>query len=167
MKSGQNPDNSYTDERIFVILHDIRSAHNVGSIFRTADAALVAKIYLTGVTPTPVDRFGRKRSDLAKVALGAEELVPWEFAEDTLTLIERLKEQGVQVLGVEQTSGAVSYRECRPQYPLAFVFGNEVDGIPEDVVRACDASMAIPMLGKKESLNVAVTAGIILFHFGT
>jgi 23S rRNA (guanosine2251-2'-O)-methyltransferase len=152
------------DEKLMV-LHDIRSIHNVGSIFRTADAAGVTKIYLTGVTPTPVDRFGRIRKDMAKVALGAEHSVPWGYKKDVALLIEQLKGEGMQIVAVEQDAKAVNYREFAPTYPVTFVFGNEVEGVPADILRTCDAVVEIPMRGSKESLNVSVAAGIILFHF--
>ena len=148
-----------------VILHNIRSAHNVGSIFRTADAAGVSKIYLAGVTPTPIDRFGRTRKDIGKVALGAEQSMYWEHVSDTVPLLQRLKGEGVQIVAVEQAPSAISYREFEPRCPTGFVFGNEVEGISEEIVRHSDAVVAIPMRGSKESLNVSVAAGIILFHF--
>jgi 23S rRNA (guanosine2251-2'-O)-methyltransferase len=165
MKRGQNPEYLGTKRPTRVILSDIRSVHNVGSIFRTADAAGVKKIYLTGLTPTPVDRFGRKRKDFAKVSLGAEEFVSWEYVDDTPLLLERLKCEGAQLVAVEQDASAIDYRRFKPQYPVAFIFGNEVDGLSEDVIRACDAVIEIPMRGTKESLNVSVVAGIILFNF--
>ncbi len=146
-----------------LILYNIRSAHNVGSIFRTADAAGVSKIYLCGLTPTPVDRFGRTRDDIEKVALGAEKSVAWEYVPDILPLVALLKGEGVHVIAVEQASAAVSYRQFRASRSSAFVLGNEVEGIPKEILDLADAIVEIPMLGKKESLNVAVTAGIILF----
>ena len=151
-------------EPVSLILHDIRSSENVGSMFRTADAAGVSKIYLTGYTPAPLDRFGRKNAKLTKAALGAEEFVPWEKHEDIFSLIEELKMNGVRVVAVEQDPAAVLYMELRRGGQTAFILGNEVDGVPPDVLRAADAIVEIPMQGKKESLNVAVAAGIILFR---
>jgi tRNA G18 (ribose-2'-O)-methylase SpoU len=150
---------------VTVILDNIRSVHNVGSIFRTCDAAGVEKLYLCGTTPTPVDRFGRTRADLAKVALGSEKIVAWEYAQDITSTITRLKEEGIGVIAVEQTDDAVDYRTLTLSGHAAFVFGNEVDGVSHDALSLCDAAVAIPMHGTKESLNVSVAAGIILFSF--
>ncbi|MDE2079194.1 MAG: TrmH family RNA methyltransferase [Patescibacteria group bacterium] len=150
-------------EPVSLILHDIRSSENVGSMFRTADAAGVSKIYLTGYTPAPLDRFGRKNAKLAKAALGAEEFVPWEKRNDIFTLISELKTQNVRIVAVEQDSAAVPYMELRRGGSTAFILGNEVDGVPRAVLDVADAIVEIPMHGKKESLNVAVAAGIILF----
>lgn len=151
---------------IIVLLHNIRSAHNVGSIFRTADAAGASKIVLAGYTPEPIDRFGRKRSDIAKAALGAEETLLWEYREDAKEAIEALKEEGVVVAAVEQDRRAVDYREyvrSSKDGSICFVFGNEVEGLPEEILSACDVIIEIPMHGTKESLNVSVAAGIVLF----
>ncbi|MBI2048988.1 MAG: RNA methyltransferase [Parcubacteria group bacterium] len=150
--------------RVYVILHNIRSVLNVGSIFRTADAAEVAKIYLTGFTPAPIDRFGRKRKDFEKSALGAEKTVVWEQREDFFPLLNELKMKGFLVIGIEQAPEAKDYKEIRAESPLAFVFGNEVTGLPPEVLSVCDEIAEIPMRGKKESLNVSVAAGIALFR---
>lgn len=164
--------------RIAVLLHNVRSAHNVGSIFRTADAAGVAKIYLGGYTPTPRDRFGRIRKDVAKVALGAEKTIPWESLASSRTLISRLKREGWVIAGVEQDAKAIEYKNFRPRGKILFVFGNEVSGISRPLRDLCDLLIEIPMHGAvvrqahhprhtrrgKESLNVSVAAGIILFH---
>ena len=149
--------------KISVILHDIRSSENVGSIFRTADAAGVSRIYLTGYTPAPEDRFKRKNTKLSKAALGAEETVPWEHA-DILELISRLKKEGITVVAVEQAPRAHPYTDAPAGGAIAFILGNEVDGVPQDILDACDEIVEIPMHGKKESLNVSVAAGIILFN---
>lgn len=146
-----------------VVLHNVRSAHNVGSIFRTADAAGISHIYLTGYTPLPVDRFKRPNKDIAKTALGAEQFLAWEHAEVPVPLLRRLKKDGWRIIGVEQDSGAVNYRDFVVGDKTAFVFGNEVRGLSKQLRDACDALVEIPMRGKKESLNVAVSAGIILF----
>lgn len=147
----------------FVILDNIRSVHNVGSIFRTCDAAGVAKLYLCGTTPTPTDRFGRTRKDLAKVALGAETSVLWEYFADTNDVLKKLKEDGVRLVAVEQTEDAKDYRNVSFKEPVVFVFGNEVDGISKSTLALCDDVVEIPMRGTKESLNVSVAAGVILF----
>lgn len=148
--------------KIYVILHDIRSVHNVGSTFRTADAAGVEKIYLTGYTPTPIDRFGRKRNDVVKVALGAEDIVPWEGNENIEEIIKKLKSENINIVGVEQHEKSINYKEVADG-DTAFIFGNEVDGVPEDVLNLCDQVAEIPMKGEKESLNISVAVGVILF----
>lgn len=148
----------------FLILHNIRSVHNVGSIFRTAEAAGVSKIYLTGYTPSPVDRFGRRRKDIAKVALGAEEIVLYEQTASPSKLIKRLKEEKVSVICVEQTKEAVDYKKLSFKYPVAFLFGNEVSGVSKKLMSHCDSVSHIPMHGTKESLNVSVAVGVFLFH---
>ena len=146
-----------------VLLHNIRSAHNVGAIFRTADAAGVKKIYLSGYTPTPVDRFGRAHKEIGKTALGGELSVVWEYAKSPAKLIARLKKDGWRVVGVEQDARAVDYRSFTTKGPTLFILGNEVLGISKGLRDRCDALIEIPMHGKKESLNVSVAAGIILF----
>lgn len=150
--------------KTFVILDNIRSVYNVGSVFRTADGAGVSKIYLCGVTPTPTDRFGRARKDLAKVALGAEETVPWEHVPTTLAAIEKCKQDGVRVVAVEQDSRAKDFASFSAEGDTAFVFGEETKGLSKEILDACDDVIEIPMHGKKESLNVATAAGIILFN---
>lgn len=149
---------------ISVILHDIRSSENVGSIFRTSDAAGISKIYLTGYTPAPVDRFKRKNAKLSKASLGAEEYVAWESVSDIQALIQKLKTEGVTVVAVEQDEKSIPYTDWKSPKPTAFIFGNEVDGVPQDVLGSCDAILEIPMHGKKESLNVSVSAGVVLFN---
>ncbi len=146
-----------------VLLHNVRSAHNVGSIFRTSDAAGVSKLYLSGYTPLPVDRFGRVQKDIAKTALGAEKFLPWEYQKSPLKIISKLQDEGWQVIGVEQAPNSVDYRKFKPKKPTLFIFGNEVKGIQKSILNECGVVVEIPMHGKKESLNVAVTAGIILF----
>lgn len=150
-------------QEVAVLLHDIRSAHNVGSIFRTADAAGVKRVFLTGYTPLPVDRFGRAQKDIAKTALGAERSVPWEHHVEPLGLIAALKKDGWFIAGVEQDSRSDDYRSFSADMPTVFIFGNEVDGVPREILDACDVLLEIPMHGEKESLNVSVTAGVILF----
>lgn len=147
-----------------LILHDIRSAHNVGSMFRTADAAGVSRVYLSGVTPAPIDRFGRPRSDIAKTALGAQQTIAWERHNSTISLMQGLRAQGTALVALEQTPGAIDYRQYEPIESTALLIGSEVDGLPQDVLAHCDAVIEIPMRGKKESLNAAVAAGIALFR---
>lgn len=146
-----------------VILHNIRSAHNVGSIFRTSDAAGIAKLYLIGHTPTPIDRFGRPQKEIAKTSLGASEFIPWEHHETIESLIKELQKEGVYVVAVEQHADAVDYKTLHTDKPIAYIFGNEVDGVPPDICARCDAVIEIKMAGKKESLNVSVSAGVVLF----
>ena len=150
-------------KEVAVLLHNIRSAHNVGSIFRTADAAGVGRIYLSGYTPRPVDRFGRPQKDIGKTALGADQFVPWEYHKTPAKLIARLKKEEWQVVGVEQDARAVDYRSFKSNRQTLFIFGNEVRGISADLRKRCDALVEIPMRGEKESLNVSVTAGVIFF----
>lgn len=135
----------------------------MGAIFRTADAAGVSRLCLSGYTPTPTDRFGRVQKDIAKAALGAEEFVPWEYEKNPMRLIARLKREGWHIVGVEQDARARDYRAYKPRANTLFIFGNEVRGLSPALRAACDALVEIPMRGKKESLNVSVAAGIILF----
>lgn len=150
-------------KEVAVLLHNVRSAHNVGSIFRTAEGAGVAKIYLAGLTPAPTDRFGRAQKEIAKTALGAEESVSWEHARSPRTIIRQLQGKGWTIVGVEQDARAVDYRRFRAKGKTLLVFGNEVRGIPRPLCALCDKLIEIPMHGTKESLNVAVAAGIVLF----
>ncbi|HEC32885.1 MAG TPA: TrmH family RNA methyltransferase [Candidatus Kaiserbacteria bacterium] len=149
---------------IKVILHNIRSSLNVGSVFRTADGAGVKQIYLTGHTPTPIDRFGRNEATIAKTALGAENSILWEKG-DIIQVIDLLKSNDYRIIGVEQTPSSKNYKTFIPKKRVVFIFGNEVDGVEKEVLEQCDEVIEIPMHGEKESLNVAVTAGIILFNF--
>lgn len=150
---------------VHVILHNIRSVYNVGSIFRTADAAGVGRIYLTGYTPAPVDRFGRARKNFAKVSLGAEKSVPWEERRSVLALIRELKEKRVMVVALEQDARSVDYTIARARRNTALIAGNETEGLPKHILKLCDVVAEIPMRGAKESLNVSVAVGIALFHF--
>lgn len=147
-----------------LILHNIRSAHNVGAIFRTADAVGVSKIYLTGYTPSPVDHFGRARKDIAKASLGAEKTVSWEQVSRIGVLLTALKKEGMLCIAVEQDKKSVDYKTVRPSSRTAFIFGNEVSGLPRTVLNMADVIAEIPMRGEKESLNVSVAAGVALFR---
>jgi 23S rRNA (guanosine2251-2'-O)-methyltransferase len=149
--------------RTFVILHDIRSAHNVGSIFRTADGAGVTKLYLCGYTPAPTDRFGRVVEDIEKTSLGATESVPSEHFEHTSECVKRLQSDGVRIVAVEQHARAVPHTTLSYDGDVAFIFGNEIVGVPENILELADDIIHIPMHGMKESLNVSVSAGIVLF----
>ena len=133
-------------------------------MFRTADAAGIDKIYLTGYTPAPTDRFGRKRKDLAKSALGAEDFVQWEQKKSLSVLISNLKRKKFLVIGIEQDKKSVDYKKVKLKAKNAFVVGAEVTGIPKNILNKCDIIAEIPMHGKKESLNVSVALGIALFR---
>jgi len=147
-----------------LILHNIRSVHNVGAIFRTADAAGVSRVYLSGYTPTPLDRFGVVRKDIAKTALGAEKTVLWERAKELTKLLAKLKQEHVMLIAIEQGVGAVDYKKVKAPARSAFIVGNEVRGLSRNILSRCDVIAEIPMTGKKESLNVSVATGIGLFR---
>lgn len=151
--------------RIAALFHNVRSTYNVGALFRTGDGAGVSTIYLSGYTPTPLDHFGRERKDISKTALGAEKTVAWEYIKNPRTLARRLKAEGWEIVGVEQDERSVDYRSFAPAALSLFIFGNEVRGISPALRTECDRLIEIPMHGAKESLNVSVAAGIILFHF--
>ena len=135
----------------------------MGALFRTADAVAVAKIYLTGYTPKPVDRFERAVSKIAKTALGAEKSIPWEHYLKIDELIIKLKTDGIKVVAVEQVNEAINYKKLKLDCPTALLFGNEVAGISKEVIQQCDLVVEIPMLGAKESLNVSVAVGVVVF----
>jgi 23S rRNA (guanosine2251-2'-O)-methyltransferase len=143
---------------IVVVLDNIRSLHNVGSVFRTSDGFRIEKIWLCGITATPPNK------DIRKTALGATETVSWEYASSTLDVIEKLKETHC-CLAVEQTADAVPLHEFQPDSDLsyAFVFGHEVNGVSQEVVNACKGALEIPQIGTKHSLNVSVAVGIVLW----
>jgi len=148
-----------------LILHNIRSVHNVGSMFRTADAAGVSNIILSGYTPTPLDRFGRARKDFTKVSLGAEKTVAWEYAGDLSSTIKKLKSEGYMLIAIEQDKKSAplfGYKRKLGE-KIAVLMGNEVEGISKDLLAQADAILEIPMRGEKESLNVSVAAGVALF----
>ena len=133
-------------------------------MFRTADAIGVTKIYLTGYTPAPTDRFGRDRKDFSKVSLGAEQSVSWEARKTLKVLLQELRERGIKIIAVEQSERSVDYKKIKISTPTALIVGNEVGGIPQNILTLCDSIAEIPMRGHKESLNVSVAAGIILFR---
>ena len=148
----------------FVILHEVRSSYNVGAIFRTCDGAGVSKIFLIGYTPAPLDRFGRPVAEIIKTSLGASAMVPWEQSGDVVSVIQTLKSKGVQIVAIEQASESILLDEFIPTDDVAYIFGNEITGVPRAVLDICDSVVEIPMRGAKESLNVSVTVGIILFQ---
>jgi len=153
---------------MIVVLNNIRSLHNVGSIFRTADGAGIEKIYLCGITPTPVDRFDRPRPQFTKVSLGAERFVPWEHAASATALVKKLKKEGYLIFAIEQAKRSVPHKTVRlgkkGLEKLAIVLGNEVAGLSPALLALADKVLEIPMRGKKESLNVSVAFGIIAYH---
>ena len=148
-----------------VLLPDIRSVHNVGAIFRTCDAVGVSKVILSGYTPAPIDRFGRTRSDFAKSALGSEKTVPWEYVESITKQITKLKKEGFVIIGIEQDKNSVDYKKIKIPTKAAFVFGTETTGMTKGLIKQCDNIAEIPMKGMKESLNVSVAAGIVLYRW--
>lgn len=153
---------------MIVLLDNIRSAHNVGSMFRTADAAGIEKIYLCGITPAPIDRFGRTNKEIAKVALGAEKTVAWEAVKSTAAVINKLKKEGFAVFAVEQDARSIPYDRIRLKKQecsrTAILMGAEVEGVSRAILKRCDAILEIPMRGEKESLNVSVAFGIVVFQ---
>ncbi|MEY4051888.1 MAG: TrmH family RNA methyltransferase [Chitinophagia bacterium] len=153
---------------LVVVMDNIRSMHNVGSVFRTADAFLIEGICLCGFTPQPPHR------DIQKTALGATESVDWLYYENTISAVEALKEQGYKVFAIEQTQGSISLENFKTYInensnnslnnSLAFVFGNEVEGVSEEVLAICDGAVEIPQYGMKHSLNISVAAAIVLWE---
>jgi len=145
---------------IAIVLDNVRSLNNVGSIFRTSDGFGIEKIYLCGITGTPPHR------DIHKTALGAENSMAWEHVESTVALCKQLKAEGYQLMAIEQADGSVSLKDFKLQADekWAIVFGNEVDGVHNDVLALCDACVEIPQFGTKHSFNVSVCAGIILWE---
>ncbi|MEK7146642.1 MAG: TrmH family RNA methyltransferase [Patescibacteria group bacterium] len=152
---------------MIVILYNIRSLYNVGSVFRTADAVGVEKIYLCGITSSPLDRFGKLRPQLAKVSLGAEKSVKWEKVKATSALINKLKEEGYKIFAVEQAENSIPYYKTNlltsDVNKLVLVMGNEVRGLPPAILKKADKVLEIPMKGRKESLNVSVAFAVIAY----
>lgn len=146
------------NKKIVLVLHNIRSRYNVGSIFRTADCAGVNKIYLCGITPKP------PHSKISKVALGAEEYVAWEECRQTGRVIDKLKNKGYQILALEQSNKSINYSKFKPKFPAALILGAEVTGLSARLLNKCDKIIEIPMCGQKESLNVSVACGISIFQ---
>ena len=145
---------------IVVLLHNIRSMHNVGSVFRTADAFLIGGIWLTGYTPRPPHR------DIHKTALGATDTVHWEYSENVHEAIELLKQEGYRIFAIEQVENSVPLNVFKrvPNEKIVLIFGNEVTGVESAVLSECEGSIEIPQFGMKHSLNVSVAAGIVLWE---
>jgi len=148
---------------LILILDDIRSLHNIGSVFRTADAFLVEKIYLCGITATPPNK------EIHKTALGATDTVAWEYMKDAAEVIAKLKAVGTEVYAVEQVENSVMLNDFTPPEgkKLALVFGNEVKGVQQKAIDLCDGTIEIPQLGTKHSLNISVSAGIVVWDIFT
>ncbi|MCH5244441.1 MAG: RNA methyltransferase [Lentimicrobiaceae bacterium] len=143
-----------------VVLDNVRSMHNIGSCFRTCDAFRLERLFLCGITAVPPHR------EIEKAALGATLSVDWTYCEDTLRAVEQLKAEGYRVYAVEQVHGSIPLQDFKPQTgkKIAFVFGNEVDGVAQEVVDACCGALEIPQFGTKHSFNISVTAGIVLWQ---
>ncbi|MBJ6369365.1 RNA methyltransferase [Snuella sedimenti] len=144
---------------LIIVLDNIRSLNNIGSVFRTSDAFLIEKIYLCGITATPPHK------DIHKTALGSTETVAWEYVKDTLSLVEKLKAENIKVCAIEQAENATMLNDFTPETntKYALVFGNEVKGVAQDVVSASDAVIEIPQYGTKHSLNISVSAGVVIW----
>lgn len=147
-----------------LLLHDIRSVHNVGAIFRTADAAGVDRVYLSGYTPGPCDRFGRARKDFAKTSLGAERVLSWSHVSVPERLLSELKKGGVRIIALEQAPRSVDYKRVKTGARCLIMLGNEVEGLPKKLLNAANVIAEIQMRGKKESLNVSAAAAVFLFR---
>lgn len=145
---------------LIIVADNVRSMHNVGSIFRTSDAFLVEKIYLCGITPTPPHR------EIQKTALGATESVDWQYAENTLDVVNQLKKEGWTILALEQTTNSVMLDELKVEKgeKIAIVLGNEVEGVNQEVINLCHKAVEIPQFGTKHSFNVSVSCGIMLWQ---
>ena len=146
---------------LVVVLDEVRSLHNIGSVFRTSDAFLVNRIYLCGITATP------PHPEMHKTALGAEDTVDWKYVKNTMEAVEELHNEGYTVLAIEQVEGSTMLDQLSldPDKKYAIVMGNEVKGVQQEVVNACDGCIEIPQYGTKHSLNVSVTTGIVLWEF--
>lgn len=147
-------------KEIYLILQNIRSLFNIGSIFRSADAFKISKIYLCGYSGYPQEK---QMNKIAKTALGAEKTVPWEHCWQTAALIKRLRRQGVQIVALELTKQALPLKKFQPRYPLGLIVGNEVLGVTKPILKFADKHLYIPMHGQKESLNVAIAASIAMY----
>lgn len=144
---------------IKIVLDNLRSGNNIGSIFRSADAFRIKNIYITGLSAIPPNK------EILKTALGATESIDWEYHENGLELAKKLKAEGVKLYAIEQATNSIMLQNfCPIDEPLALIFGNEVDGVNQEIIDICDAVIEIPQFGTKHSLNVAVSSGIVLWH---
>lgn len=161
-------ENKQKRREVHLLLDNIRSVHNVGSIFRTAETLGISRIYCVGTTPTPHDRFGNKRPDFAKVSLGAEHTIPWEHVEEGVSILNKLKKNGAKIVALEQAPGSLDYKQISlassSKNKVVIILGNEVEGVSKEVLGLADVIAEIPVRGQKESLNVSVSAGIFLYR---
>jgi tRNA G18 (ribose-2'-O)-methylase SpoU len=141
-----------------VVFDNIRSLYNVGAMFRTSDGVLAEKIFLCGITGQP------PRKEIDKVALGAAEVVPWEYCQSSYETVLKLKENGLKIYALELTAQSKDFKEVNYQFPMAVILGNEVDGITDDVMSLVDEAISIKMLGRANSLNVATAYGIVAYE---
>ena len=148
----------------YLIIENVRSAYNVGAMFRTADGAGVSKVFLIGYTPAPVDRFGRVQLEIEKTSLGASQTISWEACKTTAEILPTLQADGFTIVAVEQSDRSVSLKDFVVPKKVAYIMGNEVTGVEESTLSLVDQVVDLPMLGSKESLNVSVTAGIVMYH---
>lgn len=160
----KNKPQGQNSPKAVIVLDNIRSLHNTGSIFRTADCAGVQDIYLCGTTPTPIDRFERPVKEIAKTALGAEKSINWKYFKSTSVVLNKLKKDGYQIIAIEQSNNSIDYKNIKPKNKVVFVVGNEVSGISKKILGLCDTVAEIPQRGEKESLNVSVATGIAIFR---
>jgi 23S rRNA (guanosine2251-2'-O)-methyltransferase len=156
--AGSQPYDLIRELPVAILLDNIRSIYNVGSFFRTADAARIEKLYLSGITGAPPHK------GLSKTALGAEDTVPWESVPSTLTLLHDLRARHYEIAAIETSTYAVDLFDWQPNFPICVLFGHEVDGLPPELIEQADRHVRIPMLGMKHSLNVATAGGIVIYE---
>lgn len=144
---------------VVVLLNNIRSSYNVGSIFRTSDGVMIEKLFLTGFTPAP------PKKEILKTALGSTDSVSWEYAEDAKEVIERLKSEGYKIGALELTEGSIAHHDLpKSEFPVCLIVGNEIKGVDQELLDLCDFALEIPQYGIKQSLNVGVAYGIAIFE---
>lgn len=151
-------------DKFIVICDSLRSLHNVGSVFRTADGAGIDKVYLCGITGIPDTQ--KHERQISKVALGAQNYVQWEYAKQSWRVVEKLKKEGYQIVSLEQSESSILYTKFKPKFPLALIVGNEGKGVKKSLLSRSDKIIDIPMRGQKESLNVSVAFGIAAYWIG-
>ncbi len=151
-------------KELTLVLFDIRSVQNTASLFRTADCAGITKIYLVGTTPPPIDRFKRVRKDFAKISLGAEKTISYEYVPHIDTLLIKLKKEKYEIVALEQSKSSIDYKKFQLKGKTVLILGNEVSGVSKDVLEKCDVLIEIKMQGSKESLNVSVAGAVAIFH---
>lgn len=148
-----------------LILYNLRSSYNVGAIFRTADAVGIDQIFLIGTTPCPMDKFKKENTKITKTALGAEKTVAWQYFKTLTPVLNKFKKEGVKIIALEQAENSVDYKKVKLPKAWSLVVGEETKGLPKTVLKKCDQIVEIPMHGQKESLNVSVATGVVLFEF--